>query len=155
MVHETARAARMFIQDGVRGIFECGEQDQLEHYVMLKLWDDPGLETDALLDEFFTLYFGHAARPMNQFYRSIERTACNQELYPPRFHKQTKDIAWRNLGTPDRMRRLAALMAEAEAQADTELARQRVALWRNSIWQWMLDGRAEYEARNTAPGAAR
>ncbi len=147
MVHETARAARMFIQDGVRGIFECGEQDQLEHYVMLKLWDDPGLETDAVLDEFFTLYFGRAARPMNQFYRSIESMACDQALYPPGIHKQNKDIAWRNLGTPDRLKNLAALMAEADALAGTEIERQRVALWRNSIWKWMLDGRAEYEAR--------
>jgi hypothetical protein len=155
MVHQTARAARMFIQDGVRGIFECGEQDQVEHYVMLKLWDDPGLDTDALHDEFFALYFGHAARPMNQFYRSIERIACDQALYPPRSHKQNKDIAWRNLGTPDRMKNLAVLMAEADALAGTEVERQRVALWHDSLWKWMLDGRAEYEARNTAPGAAR
>jgi len=147
MVHETARAARLFIQDGVRGIFECGEQDQLEHYVMLKLWDDPGLDTDALLDEFFALYFGRAAQPMNRFYRSIESVACNQALYPPKLHKQDRNIAWQYLGTSDPMQHLAALMAEAEAQADTEIERQRVALWRDSIWKWMREGRAEYEAR--------
>ena len=49
------------------------------------------------------------------------------------------------------MKNLAALMAEAEALADTEIERQRVALWRNSIWKWMLDGRAEYEARTPRP----
>jgi hypothetical protein len=155
MVHQTARAARLFIQDGVRGIFECGEQDQLEHYVMIKLWDDPGLDTDGLLDEFFTLYFGAAARPMNQFYRSIESIACDQALYPPKLHKQNRDIAWRNLGTPDRMQNLAALMAEADTLAATESERQRVALWRNSIWKWMLDGRAEYEARTQRSDGAR
>jgi hypothetical protein len=153
MVHETARAARMFIQDGVRGIFECGEQDQLEHYVMLKLWDDPTLDTDALLDEFFTQYFGSAAQPMNRFYRSIERIACDQSLYPPKAHKQDRNIAWRNLGTPERMKELAALMAEAEAKAATGAEKQRVALWRNSLWKWMLDGRAEFEARTTKSDA--
>lgn len=149
MVHDTARLMRMFIQDGVRGIFECGEQDQLEHYVMIKLWDDPGLDTDALIDEFFALYFGNAARPMSQFYRSIESIGCNPSLYPPKLHKQDKNIAWKNLGTPERMKNLAALMAEAEAKAGKEIERQRVALWRNSIWKWMLDGRAEYEAHSS------
>jgi hypothetical protein len=154
MVHETGRAARMFIKDGVRGIFECGEQDQLEHYVMIKLWDDPGLDTDALLDEFFSLYFGNAARPMNQFYRLIESTACNQALYPPKLHKQDKNIAWKNLGTAEVMKKLSMLMSEADTQANTETEKQRVALWRDSIWKWMLDGREGYEARNrTSDGA--
>jgi hypothetical protein len=142
----------MFIRDGVRGIFECGEQDQLEHYVMIKVWDDPGLDTDAVLEEFFTSYFGNAARPMNQFYRSIESIACNQSFYPPKQHKQDRTIAWRDLGTPDRMKSLASFMDEAGALAGTEIERQRVALWRDSIWKWMVDGRAEYEARNPAPG---
>jgi len=86
---------------------------------------------------------------MNQFYRSLESIAGNQAFYPPKLHKQDKDIAWRNLGTPDRMKQLAALMTEAEAKAGTESERQRVALWRNSIWKWMLEGRAEYEARTS------
>ena len=155
MVHDTARSMRMFIKDGVRGIFECGEQDQVEHYVMLKLWDEPDLDTDAVLDEFFKLYFGKAAKPMNQFYRSLESIACNQSLYPPKLHKQDRNIAWKNLGTPERMQQLAALMTEAEAKASTDLERQRVALWRDSIWKWMRDGRAEYDARNPAPSGAR
>lgn len=147
MVHETARAARMFIQDGVRGIFECGEQDQLEHYVMIKIWDDPSSDTDVLLDEFFNLYFGGAAQPMNRFYRKLESIACDQSLYPPKLHKQNRRIAWKNLGTSDNMQKLDELMDEAQQAAVTDIERQRVALWRSSIWQWMLDGRSEYEAR--------
>lgn len=147
MVHETARAARRFIQDGVRGIFECGEQDQVEHYVMIKIWDDPALDTDALLDEFFQLYFGRAGRPMHEFYRLLERIACDQTLYPPNLHKQDRDIAWRNLGTADRMKRFGALIDEAGILAESHVERQRVGLWRDSLWQWMRDGRADYEAR--------
>ena len=45
-----------FIRDGVRGIFQCGEQDQLEQHVMAKIWDDPDQDVDALIDEFFRLY---------------------------------------------------------------------------------------------------
>ncbi len=37
MVHQTADAMRLFLRDGVRGIFECGEQDQLEQQ-RVALW---------------------------------------------------------------------------------------------------------------------
>jgi hypothetical protein len=37
MVHQTAEAMRLFLRDGVRGIFECGEQDQLEQQ-RVALW---------------------------------------------------------------------------------------------------------------------
>ncbi len=147
MVHETAKSARMFLRDGVRGIFECGEQDQVEQYVMVKIWDDPSLDTDALLKEFFAGYFGAASEPMSKFYALLETTACDQSLYPPKLHKQDRNIAWKNLGTPDRMKQLADFMAEAGTRAGNETERQRVALWNNSIWKWMLDGRAEHEAR--------
>jgi hypothetical protein len=46
------------------------------------------------------------------------------------------------------MKTLGALIEEAEAQAETPIQKQRVALWKNSIWKWMLDGRAEYDRRN-------
>lgn len=151
MVHQTARSARMFIQDGVRGIFECGEQDQVEQYIMVKLWDDPGQDTDALLDEFFALYFGKAAKPMNQFYRLLESIACDASLYPGKQFRQDRNTAWSDLGTPERMRQLEALMEESQKLAQAEVERARVALWRGSIWQWMLDGRADYVARN--PGS--
>ena len=85
MVHETARAARMFIQDGVRGIFECGEQDQLEHYVMIKLWDDPGLDTDALLDEFFTLVL----RPRRPAHEPVLSRDREHRLQPVALSPQT------------------------------------------------------------------
>lgn len=147
MVHETAKAARRFLRDGVRGIFECGEQDQVEQYILTRIWDDPTRDTDALLEEFFGGYFGAAARPMQQFYALLESTACDPSLYPPKLHKQDRNIAWRNLGTPERMNLLASYMAEAGAAAATDPERQRVALWNDSIWKWMRDGRAEFEAR--------
>ena len=67
MVHETAKAMQTFITDGVRGIFECGEQDQLEQYVMAKVWDDPSVDVDAVIGEFFRLYFGAAGEPGTLF----------------------------------------------------------------------------------------
>ncbi|MBI2929435.1 MAG: DUF4838 domain-containing protein [Verrucomicrobia bacterium] len=147
MLHETAKAIRILIQDGVRGIFECGEQDQLEQYVMARVWDDPDLDVDALIDEFFRLYFGAAGEPMKKFYLRLEEVACDPTNYPPPYQRSNgvdwRRAAWERLGTTERMEELGALMAQAEKLAATETEKQRVVLWRNAIWEWMRQGRAQ------------
>ena len=151
MVHETARAIRMFINDGIRGIFICGEQDMLEAYVIAKLWDDPTQDVDAMLDEFFRLYFGAAAKPMKRFYLQLEKIASNPRNYPPPYHRRNgidwRDVAWNGLGTAERMEQLGTLMTQALALAQTEQEKRRVGLWNDAIWKWMVDGRAEYLAK--------
>ena len=149
MVHETTKAMRMFIRDGVRGIYECGEQDQLEQYVMAKVWDDPHADVDALMDEFFRLYFGAAAgEPMKKFYLRLEEIACDPTNYPPPYRRRDridwKAVAWERLGTAERMEELGALIVQAEKLAATEMEKQRVALWRNAIWEWMRSGREQH-----------
>ena len=146
MVHETAKTMRMFIEDGVRGIFICGEQDMLEGYVIARIWDDPALDVDVLLDEFFTRYFGAAATPMKTFYLQVEQIACDPANYPPPLYRENgidwKNVAWTSLGTEERMKQLGALMAEAESLAQTDMEKRRVGLWRDALWKWMVDGRA-------------
>ena len=150
MVHETAKSMQMFIRDGVRGIFECGEQDQLEQYVMAKVWDDPNVDVDALIDEFFRLYFGAAAEPMKRFYLRLEEIACNPANYPAPYHRRDgidwKKVAWERLGTPERMEELGALIAQAQKLAVIDPEKQRVALWRKALWEWMCQGREQYTA---------
>jgi hypothetical protein len=147
MVHETARGMRMFIKDGVRGMFECGEQDQLEQYVMAKLWDDPDQDLDAMIDEFFRSYFGAAGKPMKTFYLKLEEIACNKANYPKGRDCQTQAIAWEKLGTAERMEELRTLIQDAKSRAETDRHKRRVSLWHDAIWKWMADGRAEYLAR--------
>ena len=151
MVHETARAMRMFIKDGIRGIFVCGEPDMLEGYMIAKLWDDPNQDVDAMLDELFRRYFGAAAKPMKKFYMRLEEIACNPKNYPPPYHKRNgidwKNVAWSHLGTAERMQQLGALVTKAQGLAQTEQEKQRVGLWHDAILKWMLAGRAEYLAK--------
>jgi hypothetical protein len=132
MVHETARTMQRFIRDGVRGIYECGEQDQLEQYVMAKVWDDPALAVDALIGEFFRLYFGAAAEPMKRFYLRLEQIACDPANYAaPYYHPDGidwKKAAWERLGTAERMQELGTFIAQAEKLAATGPEKQRVAL---------------------------
>ncbi len=144
MVHQTADAMRRFIRDGVRGIFECGEQDQLEQYVMAKVWDDPDVNVDALITEFFRLYFGAAAEPMQAFYLQLEAIACDPDNYPAPYGRRDgidwRKAAWEKLGTPERMQVLGGWMAEAERRAEAAPERARVAQWKTAFWDWMRQG---------------
>jgi hypothetical protein len=153
MVHDTAKSMQMFIQDGVRGIFECGEQDQLEQYVMVKVWDDPTVNVDGLMDEFFRLYFGAAGDPMKRFYLRLEAIACDPANYPAPYHRGSgidwKKVAWERLGTAERMEELGTLVSRAEKLAATEPEKERVALWRNALWEWMRQGREQSLAIET------
>ena len=147
MPHESARWMRKFIRDGVRGMFRCGEPDQLEHYVMAKVWDDPSLDTDAVMNEFFDLYFGAAAEPMRKFYARIEQTVTSKASYPTGKYWWNQKISWRSLGTAERMDELGKLIAEAERLAATDMEKTRVKMWRQAVWKWMQDGRAQYLSR--------
>lgn len=148
MVHETAKIMRKFIEDGIRGIFICGEQDMLEGYVIAKIWDDPTQDVDTILDEFFRLYFGNASEPMKKFYLQIEQIACNPENYPKPYYKPNgidwKNVAWTTLGTEERMKALEGFILQAQSLAQTDAEKQRVQQWREALWDWMVKGREEY-----------
>jgi GNAT superfamily N-acetyltransferase len=148
MVHETARTMRIFIEDGIRGIFICGEQDMLEGYVIAKIWDDPTQDTDMLINEFFDRYFGAAAKPMKAFYLKIEEIATNPENYKRPYYRRNgidwKNVAWTMLGTEERMKQLGELMTQAQSMAQTDMEKQRVGLWHDALWKWMEEGRAQY-----------
>ncbi|MDD5707647.1 MAG: DUF4838 domain-containing protein [Kiritimatiellae bacterium] len=141
---------KIFHQAGVKGLkyepsyLANGRQspllDQLEFYVTWKLADNPGLDGKALIDEFFTRYYGPAAKPMRAFYmrcaeiwRDTERPAG---VAGP-------ELSWSHLGTPERMEELGGFMAEALRRAEakgTETEQRRVALFNEGIWAFMRKG---------------
>ena len=144
--HTLAEQIRMYHEDGVRGVFLCGIGEQLDYYMTMKMYDDPSIDVDDLLDEFFTRYFGAASEPMRQFYLKIEETFSNPQNYPAevrtvdeQFH-QTEKIAWKCLGTKDRMKELGALMQRAMDLATTDIEKQRVLLWKKGVWDYMQEG---------------
>lgn len=147
------RLIKMYHADGVRGVFLCGIGEQVDYYLTMKMYDDPSLDPDALLDEFFTSYFGAAADPMKRFYSRIEETYSDPANYPgavrtqdAQFH-QTEEIAWVYLGTKQRMAELGGYMERAKALASTDLERQRVATWDRGVWQYMVEGKRKHNTR--------
>lgn len=115
--------------------------DQLEGYVNWKLADNPDLDADMLIDEFFSRYYGPAAEPMRQFYLLVEETFCNPANYPPGTKHQTSEIAWQNLGTEARMKTLGTFMDSAEREAFNEPFKTRVQIFKKGIWEYMKKGR--------------
>jgi len=152
--HTIARQIKMFAADGVRGVFLDGTARYIDGYITIKLMDDPTLDVDRLLDEFFTRYYGAAAEPMKRLYLAIERTYMTEANYPERFRNgsimgaQEESTAWGYLGTPERMEKFGQWLEEAKAKADTESARRRVAAYERDVWkEHMLVGRAKWESR--------
>lgn len=153
-VHTHAKQIKMFAADGIRGATTGGGRgEQVDMYVTLKLFDDPSLDVDELLDEFFTRYYGAAAQPMKRIHLLIEQTYGNPANYPEEMQKevgiwhQTEEIAWDYLGTEERMAELGTLMAEARRTAQTDVEKRRVAIFDKGVWEYLVEGRRKYLAK--------
>jgi hypothetical protein len=150
MAHTASRQIKMYHEDGVKGLFLCGIGEQVDFYITMKLLDDPELDIDEILDEFFTSYYGASAEPMKNLYLRIEDIYSNPENYPPevrteerQFH-QNEEIAWKYLGTEERMAELGELMQKAKQLAITDVEKQRVQLFEIGVWNYMLEGRKKF-----------
>lgn len=116
----------------------------LELYLTFKLADDPTLDGDKLIDEFFPLFYGSAGAAMRTLYDAIEWVYCDPGTYASSpasyFGYQTPQIAWKKLGTRERMREFGRLMKVARQAAATELEKNRVTLFEESVWNRMKQG---------------
>jgi hypothetical protein len=153
--HTIPSQMNAYLGAGVRGIFyepsyvangkddsnlhQSPLMDQLEFYVTWKLADDPKLDANKLIGEFFTRYYGAAAKPMQAVYELIEKVYA-----APAPSHQNEEYAWTKLGTEQTMAELDKLMEEARKAAHTDVEKQRVDLFDKGIWQYMLAGRHVY-----------
>ena len=150
--HAIGEQFDLFRQYDYRGVFHCGYGQDVEAYVTYRLMDDPTLNVDALLDEYFTRLYGPAAGPMRKFYETVEQAYGNPANYPEAIatgkieghHHQTEEVAWGYLGNAKRMETLGRLMEEAKAAAQTPEQKQRVALFELGTWDYMTAGRKQY-----------
>lgn len=157
--HQVVRQMQMYHDAGIRGMYvenssECDAtflMDQLEYYVTFRLADDPALDGNELIDEFFEKYYGAAGEPMKALYRRIEDIYTSPEYYPPEIQNspghqhQNEELAWGWLGTPERMAQMQKLMDQAVAAAQSDVEKQRVEMFKRGIWDYMVEGRELYE----------
>jgi len=145
-----------FHRSGVRGFFiepsyiAQGQRsplmDQLELYLTYRLADDPTLDGDREIAEFFERYYGPAAAPMRELYESMQATYADPANHPGEGIAQTEAQAWLSLGTEERLREYGRLMARARrlAKQGTVVHQQRVALFDRGVCRWMREGRKSF-----------
>lgn len=145
--NKAGEMTKKFAKDGVHGLFFCGIGEQLDFYVIMKLMDDSSLVTADIINEFFVNYFGDASKPMKAFYRLIENTFFNPEVYGGIESHQTEKFAWTVLGTPEVMAKLKTYITEAEQLANTPHDKKRVALW-ETVYDHMVKGREKFQVNH-------
>lgn len=159
--HEIVRQFEIFREANVRGLYiepsylahmhQSALLDQVEFHVTWRLADNPDLDGNALIYEFFERFYGAAAEPMRRFYEKVEQIYWDPENRPAGmragfrlFRTGVAELSWKYLATEERMAQLGRYMEQAQALAETDLEKQRVALFERGIWQYMVKGREEF-----------
>lgn len=145
------KVCREFHKYGVKGFFiepsyaygkvRNALLDQLELYLISKLFDDPAADGMALRGEFFRRYYGNAGKIMEQCINEMEDVFCDSKVQYVDEGVQTQWIAWGVLGTDERMKRWGKMLDEAERIADSPQVKKRLSLFRSGVWKYMLTGK--------------
>ena len=106
----------------------------LNFYIRAKLMWNVRADVDALLEDFYTKFFGHAAPPMKQFIGSIQEMMAST----------TDHICWSHdffdyaqVYPMDKLRMLSRHLDKAAARADSDAIKQRVRAYR-ALYDYMM-----------------
>ena len=91
--------------------------NQVAEELAKMLWD-PNLDEDALIEEYFELYFQEAAKPMQKYYQQLDKVG-----HKPGYHNFY--VHWENL-TPQIIGQLELTLAKAEHSAKQNIVRRRI-----------------------------
>ncbi len=124
-VHKLRRDFPLMKKWGVMGFLdetrnvwaECGI---FSRYLRAKLEWDADADVDALADDFYSKWYGGAARPMRAFYDALDYAV---EVTPMHGHE---DRMLPDVYMPELMEKLARYIAAAQKLADTDRARLHV-----------------------------
>ncbi|MGY5854195.1 MAG: DUF4838 domain-containing protein, partial [Candidatus Thorarchaeota archaeon] len=130
--HKRGEYVKMFLEDGIRHVFHCGAPPMLEMYVTNQLYEKPGADINALVDDFFVNYFGPAARPMKEMHLLLEDFTSNPR-YRPLALQGGYIHDWISLYehflTDEHLIKLRALMDRAKAMAPDQPYAPRLQAW--------------------------
>ena len=136
---DTARSLRVMNEHRVIGMF-CQNQNtrdsqfqNIRFYVLARAMWRPEVDSREVIDEFCRLYYGPAGEDVLRYINFIHDEYGNEDL-------EKQDMGFAAAYYDDRFIRTAdAILADAEAKADTPLLRQRVAVERLPIWKIIVD----------------
>ncbi len=144
MVHRVRRNIPLLKEWGLLGFHDQDEADLSLTGLPTRLaraaleWDTAA-DVDALLDDFYTRWFGRAAGPMQDYYDALEAA----------FEKTTahghEDVVLNSIYTPALMKQLEAAIRKAEQRAQSAAEKSHVGLER-----LMFDHLRDYVAMEAA-----
>lgn len=147
--HTIGKQFSLFHKLGIKGMFHCGYGQEVESYITFRLMNDPTLDVDDLLYEYFQRMYGPAAKPMQKIYETIENIYQNPQNNPKGVGGM--EISWKYKGTLGRMAKLQALCDKAKKLAKASPYKERMILWDKGIWAYMKKGAAMYQQRIKYP----
>jgi len=137
-----SRVVKRYHRDDVRGVFLCGIGQQLDYYLYMQTAFNVETDSGELIDEFFSRYFGTASTPMKKFYYRIAAINRAEGVVG-----RTRELSWKRLGTPERMRELQGYIEQAVNLAGTDIEQQRVNTWKTGVWDYMKTGYDNFHAK--------
>ncbi len=168
--HTTPRAISSFIKRVRPYIFglyiEC-ETDVLIHnyltyHVFGKLAWDPSTDVEKLLDEHVKNLYGPAAKPMKEFFDSIEKhwsqIAANvvETAEGPKTIYPSELVLWSKIYSPEEMERLSGLFDQAESLAAKDsVIVERLRFVRTEFMEPLLAEAEKFRKTNDAARAWR
>ena len=129
MVHRVRRNIPLLKEWGVLGFHDQDEADLSltglpTRIVRAALEWDTKADVDALLDDFYSKWFGRAAAPMKEYYDALESA----------FEKTTahghEDVVLNTIYTPALMKKLGTSIERAEQRAQSQAEKSHVAIER-------------------------
>ncbi|MCC6444490.1 MAG: DUF4838 domain-containing protein [Armatimonadetes bacterium] len=144
-----AENLRYYKRLGLRGVYICGLTRghllNVYSYAMSRLLWNPDQPLDALIGEFADAWYGRAAGPMRDYIDTLHRAAMNSQSEGVMdCHAGPGQRFFRELMTPEFLRKLYGYFEKAEAQAGSDLTRRRIAndKWGLLFVDLFLHGRA-------------
>lgn len=144
------RQAKYWLQYGyTKGARHCKAEaymnwglDGFKYWIHSRLMWDPSLDVDAMLDEFFGLFFAASAEPMRAYFKVVERytlapvmlpvkTAEGEEMRPVNFRFRWPEQLLSF--PPAAVRECEPHLARAEELAQSDLVRERVRYFRSAF----------------------
>jgi hypothetical protein len=132
MIHTMRHDIPFYRDMGARGFYTQLSADSwhrlgLNFYVAAKLAWDPALDVDALLDDYFTKFYGPASGPMRDYFMTLERAYTDYDGCISYGLQAAPRIA-HDIFTPAIMEELEEHLTAAQAVAEGDVIKQRVAL---------------------------
>ncbi|MBQ7696920.1 MAG: DUF4838 domain-containing protein [Lentisphaeria bacterium] len=152
-----ADQAKLFAANGVKGVYRCGfgELCGLEgpvYYVYGKTLEDPELNTEALLRDYYERAYHESAVPMRTFFDTLHKALALGEKGRGCFGSSRNFFG--AVYPPDVMEKLEANLLRAEKQAVQPKVKARLLLVRKEFdyLKSIVDVIRMYQAYRTAPG---